>query len=77
MSTDVRAIEPGAPHAGADPLDDQVAFQFRDSTYDDDDGAAQRAARVDLLAETDELYIDTVQLVEHFKEVLHRAGDPV
>ena len=72
-----RAFEPGAPHAGADPLDDQVAFEFGDGADDDHDGAAQRAAGVDLLAEADELDVEPVQLVEHFEEVPDRPGDPV
>ena len=54
-AADVTSFEPGAPHAGAHPLDDQVAFEFGDGADDDDDGPAQRAAGVDLLAEADEL----------------------
>ena len=77
LAADVTAFEPGAPHAGADPLDDQVAFQFGDGADDDHDGAAQRAAGVDLFAERDELDVEPVQLVQHFEEVFHRAGDPV
>ena len=76
-AADVPALEACTPHAGADPLDNKVAFEFGDGADDDDDGAAQRAARVDLLAEADELDIEAVQLVEHVEEVLHRAGDPV
>ena len=30
-----------------------------------------------MLAEADELDVEPVQLVEHFKEVLHRTGDPI
>ena len=68
-ASDVPALEPGAPHTGADPLDDQVAFKLGYCS-DDDDGAAQRAARVDLFAEADELYVEPVQFIEHFQEVL-------
>ena len=53
------------------------AFEFGDRSDDDDDGAAQRAARVDLLAEADELDVEPVQLVEHFEEVPGRAGDAI
>jgi hypothetical protein len=70
-------FEAGAPHAGADPLDDQVAFELGDGPDDDYDRPAQWAVRVDLFAEADELDAEPVQLVEHFEEMLHRAGDPV
>jgi hypothetical protein len=68
---------PGAPHAGAYPLDDQVAFQLGDSADDDDDGPAQRSAGVDVLPEADELDLQPVQLVQNIEEVLHRPGDSV
>ena len=55
IASDMSAFEPGAPHAGAHPLDDQVAFQLSDGSDDDDDGPAQRAAGVDVLSERDEL----------------------
>ena len=77
LASDVPAFELGAPHAGADPLDDQVALELGDRADDDDDGAAQRAAGVDLLAEADELDVEPVQLIEHIEEVLHRPGDPI
>ena len=76
-AADAPAFQAGAPHAGAHPLDDQVAFELSDRSDDDHDGPAQRAAGVDLLAEADELDVEPVQLVEHFEEVLHRSGDPV
>ena len=50
-AADVLAFEAGAPHAGADPLDYQVAFEFGDGADDDDDGATQRAAGVDIFPE--------------------------
>ena len=40
VAADVAAFEAGAPHAGAYPLDDEVALEFRDSTDDHDQGAA-------------------------------------
>jgi hypothetical protein len=73
----VAALELCPPHAGADPLDNQVSFQLRDRPDDHHDGAAQGPAGVDLLAEADELDAEPVQFVQHFKEVLHRAGNPV
>ena len=77
LPADVAAFEPGAPHAGAHPLDDQVAFELGDGADDDHDGAAQRPAGVDLFTETDELDFEAVQLVQNFKEVLDRSGDPI
>ena len=50
-SADAGSFEARPPHAGTDSLDDQAAFQFRDGADDHDDGPAQRAAGVDLLAE--------------------------
>ena len=73
LAADVASFEPGAAHAGADPLDNKVALQFRDRPDDDYDGAAQRAAGVDLFSEADELDVEAVELVEHFEEVLHGA----
>ncbi len=64
-SADAAAFKAGPAHAGADPLDDQVAFQFRDGADDDDDGAAQWTAGVDLLTERDELDVEPVQFIEH------------
>ncbi len=52
---DMLALELGAPHAGAHPLDDQVAFQFGDGADDDHHRPAQRSARVDIFPEADEL----------------------
>ena len=52
-SADVLAFQAGAPHAGAHPLDDQAAFEFGGGADDHDESTAQRAAGVDLLAETD------------------------
>jgi len=76
-ASDVAALKTGTPHAGADPFDDQVAFELRDRADDDDDGAAQRAAGVDALPEADELDVEPVELVEHFEEVPGRAGDAI
>ena len=57
LASDVPAFEFGAPHAGAHPFDDQIAFEFSDGADDDHDGPAQRAAGVDLLAEADVLNV--------------------
>ena len=77
LASDVPAFEAGPAHAGADPLDDQVALQFRDRSDDDHDGPAQRAAGVDVFPEADELDLETVELVENIEEVFHRPGDPI
>ena len=63
-SSDMAAFEPGATHAGADPLDDQVALELGDGSDNDDDSTAQRTAGVDLLAIADELDVEAVQLIE-------------
>ena len=76
-TADPLAFEAGAPHAGAHPLDDEAAFQFGDGADDDDDGAAQRAAGIDIFPEDDVLDVEPVEFVEHIEEVLHRPGHPV
>jgi precorrin-3B methylase len=47
FAPDVAAFEAGAAHAGAYPLDDQVALELGDRSDDDDNGASQWAARID------------------------------
>ncbi len=62
-AADVPAFETGTPHAGPDTLDDQVTFKFGDCADDDYDAPAQRAAGIDLLAETGILNAQVVELV--------------
>ena len=76
-AADVTPFELGAPHAGADALDDQVAFELRDGADDDDDGSAQRAARIDLFAEAYELDSQMVEFIQNLQEVDYRPGDAV
>ena len=61
----------------SNPLDDKAAFEFGDGADDDDDGAAQRAAGVDLFAETEELDAQVIKFVECFQEVPNTPGQPV
>ena len=77
LASDVAAFELCPPHAGPDPLDDQVALQLGDRSDDDHHRTAQRTSGIDLLAEADELDIEPVQLIEHLQEVLHRPGDTI
>ena len=67
--SDVPSFEFCTTHAGADSFDDQVAFEFRDRSDDYHDSPAQRAARVELFAERDELDAKPVELVQHLEEV--------
>ncbi len=71
------ALEARPAHAGAHPLDDQVALELGDHRDDDHHGPAEWAAGVELLAEADELDIEAVEFVEDFQEVAHGAGQPV
>lgn len=41
LTADVTALEPGAAHAGAHPLDDQIAFEFCDRSDDEGPGSLQ------------------------------------
>ena len=55
LAADVLTFETSAPHAGAHPFDDQAAFKLGDGADDHDDGAAQRAAGIDVFPEADVL----------------------
>ena len=77
VAADVAAFEACAPHAGAYPLDDQVAFEFGNGADDDNDGSSQRPAGVDVFPEGDELDLEPAQLVQDLEVVFHRSGDPV
>jgi hypothetical protein len=77
LAADVLPFETSAPHAGADPLDDQAALEFGDGADDHDKSAAQRAAGVEIFPEADVLNPDPIQLVQDIKEMLHRSGDSV
>ena len=70
-------LQAGAPHAGAHSFDDQATFEFRDGPDDNYDGPAQGVGGVDIFAEADVLDLETVELVQDFKEVFDRPGDPV
>ncbi len=76
-ASDVPAFETGSAHSGLDAFDDQRAFQLSDGPDDDHNGPAQRTTGVDLLAETDELDLQMVQLIEYREEMGHRPRDPV
>jgi hypothetical protein len=39
-AADVLTFQPGAPHPGAHPFNDQAALEFGDGADDDHDGAA-------------------------------------
>ena len=76
-ASDVPSFEPGSPHAGAHSLDDEIAFEFGNNTDDSDDGPAQRAGGVDLLAERSELDVQVIQLIEDLEEVFYRSRDSI
>jgi hypothetical protein len=76
-ATDMPSFEPGPAHTCSHPLDDEVPFEFSDSPDDDDDGPAERAAGIEVLAEADELDGQVVELIEHLKEVPDGPGDPI
>src|SRR5579863_6176085 len=54
-ASDRAAFELCAAHAGLDPLDDEIAFEFGHRRDDNHHGAAERAAGVQVLAEAGEL----------------------
>jgi hypothetical protein len=63
-------VELGSAHACANAFHDQGAFELSHSRDDHNNGAAQRAIRVDRFALGKKLDAKVVQLVEHLKEVL-------
>ena len=71
------SLQPGPSHAGAHPFDNQVTFQLGNGADDDDNGAAERPACVDVLAEAYELDVEVAQFVEYFQEVADRSGQAV
>jgi len=68
------AFQLGPPHAGPYSLDNKVAFQLGDGADDDDQGATQRPAGVDVLPERDELDPEPVELVEYLQQVAYGSG---
>src|ERR1035437_3671142 len=74
FAADVLPLQPGAPHAGAHSLDDQVAFEFRDGADDHNYGPSKWAAGVSIFPERDIFGAQCVQLIEDLKKVLDRAG---
>jgi hypothetical protein len=66
---DVAALELGAPHAGAHPLDNQIPFQLGDGADDDHHRPAQWSAGVDIFPEADELNLYMIEFVQNFEEV--------
>ena len=77
FAANVAAFQLGAAHASAQPLDDEVAFEFRNGADDHDDGPAQWACGVELLPETDKLDMEMIEFVQHFEEVFYGSGQTV
>ena len=45
ITADVLTFEAGAPHSGAHPFDDQIAFEFSDGADDDVSAAGEGSMR--------------------------------
>ena len=73
----VPAFQLGAAHASAHPFDDEAAFEFCDGSDDHDDRPAQWPSGIELLSETDKLYMEMIEFVQHFEKVFHRSGQTV
>ena len=65
FTTDPLSLELGAPHAGAHPLDDQIAFQLGDTADDHRDRPTEWPGCINIFPEADELHIQMGQLVEN------------
>ena len=68
------ALELGAPHTGAHPLDDQVALQLSDGADDDHHRPPQRSSGVDIFPEADQLNLYMIEFVQDFEKVSDGAG---
>jgi hypothetical protein len=77
VASDVAALQLGSSHSGSDSFDDQAAFEFCDSSDDDDDGPAQGTGCVDRLSERDELDVEAGELVQDFEEVPSGARNAI
>src|SRR5438270_13010584 len=75
--SDAHTFELGSAHAGFHSFNDQVAFQFGDGSDNDDHGAAQWAARVDLFAAADKLDIQVIEFVQYLQKMFGGARQAV
>lgn len=66
-------FELGPAHAGAHPLDNQVAFQFSNGADNRYDRPTQRAAGIDLFSETDKLDLEMIEFVQHLKLIFYSS----
>src|SRR5450755_2888392 len=73
----VPAFQLGTTQSCFHAFDDQRAFKFGNGGDDYNHGAAQGAARVEILPEADELDIEPVQFVQDFEEVLGGTSESV
>src|SRR5437016_9999244 len=71
------ALGAGATKAGTDPFHDQAALKLGDGGDDREHCLAQRRARVDLLAQTDELDIKVTKEFQRLDQVPHGSSEAV
>ena len=76
-ATDPDAFHLCTPHAGSNALDNQAAFKLSHHGDDDDQGAAQGTARVELFTEADEFDSEVIEFVECFQEVFGGTGQAI
>ena len=76
-SADAATVKLGSTHARADAFDYERPFELCHRRDDHDNGAAQRAVRVDRLALGQELDAEVVQFIEYLEEVLGTPGEAV
>ena len=69
---------PSSPaHSGFHSFYNQAAFKFTNSSDNDNQGATERAARIDALPKGNKLNIQVIEFIEHLKKVTNGTGDPV
>jgi hypothetical protein len=68
-TTNSSAFQFRSTHSSPDALDNERALQLGNRTDNHDYRTAQRASRVDIFAQADELDVEVAQFVEHFQEM--------
>jgi hypothetical protein len=77
LSTHRETFELPPPNSRPDTFPNQVSFEFRDAADERDEQPSHRSVRRDVLAATDELNPETVQLVHDAEKMFSAAGDAV
>ena len=76
-STDSSAFQLRSAHSCSNPFDDQTFLKLRNRTHNHDYRTAQRASRVNIFAQANELDVEVAQFVEYFQEMANASRHPI